>query len=68
LFQGVKHHLNKSYKAKSYLDRYGFYPVSISTEDYRTECIDYLLTQEKQRLSDFLHSYYNTNTTSDTKE
>ena len=68
LFQGIKHHLNKSYKAKSYLDRYGFVPISVSTFNYQTECIDFLLTQEKQRLSDFLHSQYNTNEVHETRE
>ena len=46
LLQGVKHHLFKSYKAKSYMDRYGFVPISVSTFNYQTECIDYLLTQD----------------------
>lgn len=68
LFQAVKHQLTKSYKAKSYMDRYGLMPISVSTFNYQTECIDYLLTQDNQRLSDFLHSQYNTNESHETKE
>ena len=50
------------------MDRYGLMPISVSTFNYQTECIDYLLTQDNQRLSDFLHSQYNTNESHETKE